>query len=371
MKICTITCHDVYNFGASLQAYALMSYLQSLGHVVEIIDYKPDYLSRHYSLFGVSNPKYRKNLFSRLVYNVLKFPKRLWLLKNKWIFDRYQKTHLVRTKKRYRTNDEIKRDVPVADAYICGSDQVWNPLMKNGQDKAFYLDFVPKDKKKISYAASMAVDEIPTQYKDFICQQISSFNFISVRETTAVRLLSEMGITSIQVVDPVFLLEKNFWAEQLKEKDVKFSKEKYILVYDFEKNPKVKEFVEDYALKNKLKIITVFKSDYATLNIAIKDPNDFLAAIKNAEFVVSNSFHATAFSIIFQKQFVVFNRKENVNTRMLDLLTMFGLSERLLTKDFAGDVVNYNDINEFMESAVAKSKSFLEEALNDIPCRQK
>ncbi len=365
MKIYTITCHDVYNYGASLQAYALMKYLQLLGHDVEIIDYKPSYLSRHYALFGVGNPKYRKNFVLRLAYNVLKFPGRLLALRKKKIFDKYQESHLVRTSKRYVSNDELKTYLPQADAYICGSDQIWNPLFNNGKDKAFYLDFAPADKRKIAYAASMAVDAIPSADCDFMRQQIARLDSVSVRESTAVALLSDLGIEATRVMDPVFFHDKDFWTGELREKGKVYSQSGYIFVYDFDKNTEIKSFAVEFAKKNGLKIVTAFKSDYATLSLNLKDPNDFLAAINNADFVISNSFHATAFSIILQKQFAVVGRKEKVNSRMLDLLKLVGLQNRVLTDDFENVAIDYEKVEEALRMEIEKSKAFLEGALND------
>ncbi|WP_347915893.1 polysaccharide pyruvyl transferase family protein [Clostridium saudiense] len=94
MKIKTITCHDVYNSGASLQAYALMKYLQNNGHEVEIIDYKPDYLSNHYKLSAVSNPKYEKNLILKIIYLALKLPQRILALRIKKKYDEFKDKYL-------------------------------------------------------------------------------------------------------------------------------------------------------------------------------------------------------------------------------------------------------------------------------------
>ena len=137
MIIKTITCHDVYNLGASLQAYALQTYLQKQGHEVEIIDYKPDYLSGHFKLWGVYNPVYDKP-FIRLLYLLAKLPGRLMALRRKKAFDVFTKNYLHLTR-RYHSNDELKKDPPIADAYIAGSDQIWNTVFKNGRDPAFYL----------------------------------------------------------------------------------------------------------------------------------------------------------------------------------------------------------------------------------------
>lgn len=161
MKIKTITCHDVYNLGASLQAYALAAYLQSQGHEVEIIDYQPLYL-RHYRLAGVPNPRFDKP-FLREAYQIAKFPGRLYdrlTSKRKKAFDRFTAQYLPVTQTKYSDLASLRAAPPEADLYIAGSDQIWNPLFQNGKDPAFFLDFVPEGKRRISYAASFAAEEM-------------------------------------------------------------------------------------------------------------------------------------------------------------------------------------------------------------------
>ena len=126
MRIKTITCHDVYNAGASLQAYALVTYLRSLGHEAEIIDYKPDYLA-HYRLTGINNPRYDKPVIREL-YTLAKLPGRFKARhgKRKKSFDAFTKEFLPTTKRRYISNDDLKQNPPEADVYFAGSDQIWN-----------------------------------------------------------------------------------------------------------------------------------------------------------------------------------------------------------------------------------------------------
>jgi len=133
MKIKTITCHDVYNVGAGLQAYALSEYLQQQGHEVEIIDYKPDYLSRRYNLRVVDNPRYEKPLPLKILYLVFKLPKRLWERQGKRDFDAFREKYLKLTR-RYYSLEQLKADPPPADVMIAGSDQIWNPLFQNGRN---------------------------------------------------------------------------------------------------------------------------------------------------------------------------------------------------------------------------------------------
>ena len=212
MKICTITCHDVYNHGASLQAYALMTYLKNKGNDVEIIDYKPDYLSGHYKLFSIDNPKWERNILTKVIYLSLKIPYKIPGLKRKKEFDKFTKKYLNITGKRYISNEELKADMPKADAYLCGSDQIWNSFYKNGRDKAFYLDFVPDNKIKASYAASFATDFIEDKYKEIVRSNVSRLDGVGVREISGVKILHDLGIeNAINVLDPVFLLDKDEW----------------------------------------------------------------------------------------------------------------------------------------------------------------
>ena len=125
MKIKTITCHDVYNVGASLQAYALVTYLRKLGHDAQIIDYKPDYLSNHYPLWGLGNPAYDKPVIREL-YNLAKLPGRLKARNGKAEYDRFTAEFLPLTPRRYTSNDDLKQNPPEADVYFAGSDQIWN-----------------------------------------------------------------------------------------------------------------------------------------------------------------------------------------------------------------------------------------------------
>ena len=164
MKIKTITCHDVYNVGASSQAFALVSYLRKRGHDAQIIDYKPYNLSNHYPLWVLGNPAYDKPILREL-YNLAKLPGRLKARngKRKAEYDRFTAEFLPLTPRRYTSNDDLKQNPPEADVYFAGSDQIWNCFFPNGKDPAFYLDFAPAGSVRASYAASFAMDDIPEE----------------------------------------------------------------------------------------------------------------------------------------------------------------------------------------------------------------
>ena len=373
MRIKTITCHDVYNSGASLQAYALMRYLEELGNEVEIIDYKPDYLNNHYKLGVIANPKYEKNLMLKMIYLTLKFPGRVLALRKKIKYDHFRDNYLKVTKKRYISNSELKSNPPEADIFICGSDQIWNSKFNNGKDPAFYLDFAPQGKIRASYAASFATDRIEEAVGDITKERINKLDYIGVREISALNILEDLGIDNgIQVMDPVFLLSKETWLNMAYEVD---KKQKYIFVYDFDGNELIKEIALKVAKKKSLKIYTVFKSDYSDKVIKGMGPIDFISYIKNAEFVISNSFHGTAFSIIFEKQFVVVNRKEAINTRMRDLLTILKIENRLINENYNFDLINknidYTVVNRAIELKVKSSKEYLENIILNYDILQK
>ena len=360
MKICTITCHDVYNVGASLQAYALQAYLKSLGHDVKIIDYKPDYLSRHYRLDIVGNPKYDKPLLKQ-AYLLAKLPGRLHLLPRKRAFDSFTAKHLTLTK-RYASNDELKADPPEAEVYFAGSDQIWNPLFPNGKDPAFYLDFV-RQGVRASYAASFAVDEFPQDLREVTAQYLQKLDHVAVRESSGLGILDTLGITdAVTVLDPVFLLDREQW-EAMAEAPAE-CKKPYLLVYDFDNSAAVRRLAERLAAEQGWAIYSIFDLPYAERCFSLCGPETFLGLVQGAAFVLSNSFHATAFSVIFRREFAVVERTENINTRMRDLTDLLGLSDHMVSAD-AEPVLNtdWTAAASCLSGEISRSKAYIDEVL--------
>ncbi len=332
MKIATITCHNVYNVGASLQAYALVRYLQDLGHDVQIIDYEPSYL-RHYKLWGVDNPAYDRPVL-REIYGALKLPRRIRARHSlkKRQFDAFTRKYLPLTKKMYASNEELRCDPPQAELYIAGSDQIWNPYFKNGLDPAFYLEFAPKGAVRASYAASFAVERVKAEEKEKIIPMLNQFDFISVRESTGLDILQSMGMEHAwQVLDPVFLPDPSIW-QKLSEK--RLVSEPYVLIYDFDQSPELMRRAEEIARQKNC--ITVSMSGHEEANRKVEaGPLEFLSLVRYADTVVTNSFHATAFSVLFKRPLLVFDRIEPINTRMHDFLQLLGLDQDNLLADYS------------------------------------
>lgn len=368
MRIKTITCHDVYNSGASLQAFALQHYLESRGHDVQIIDYKPDYLSNHFTLWAI-NPKYNKPLL-REAYWIAKLPNRIKALARKKPFDQFTQRYLHLTR-RYGSVEELRQAPPKADVYIAGSDQIWNTTLPNGTDAAFYLDFGTA--RKISYAASFATPALREGTEHFVKQHLANFDVVSVREKSGTKLLKSLGYTGAQVMDPVFLLSKEEWDALLS--DNQFAsrpelKEPYILVYNFEPKGPISIVAERLARLKKCKIYSVgpYVMPYAQKNFVNNGPLDFVALVRGAECIVSNSFHATAFSMIYNSDTFVVNRQDGLNLRMKDLLNDYHMENRLISTVTSDEQliehIDYSKVNPILEESIANSKDWLDKNTN-------
>ena len=368
MKIKTITCHKVNNHGANLQAVALMHYLEDLGNDVEIIDYFPEYF-KHFRPLYCGTPKYAANPVTRFAYICAKFPGRLKSYLEYKKSDRKKNFEAFREKyyrltDTYESFEELKANPPKADLYIAGSDQIWNTMMNNGKDPAYYLQFAPKNTTTATYAASFSVSEISDELKEQTKKYIKSIDFVSVREKSALKILDDLGILNGQaVLDPVFLLEKKQWSKI--ESNIKLDDE-YVLVYDFEGSGEVKNFAVKYAQKHNLKIYSLYKNEYCDKSFENFGPDVFLSLIKNAEFIVSNSFHATAFSLIYEKDFAVIKRQEGINSRMVDLLEFVGIDDRIVDSYQEFNAIDFNLVKEKLEIEVEKSKGYLKKVLESV-----
>lgn len=354
MEIRTITCHNVYNTGAALQAYALAAYLTDQGHDVQIVDYVPEYL-RHYRLWPkVNNPRYDRPVI-RLLYKLAKLPGhvRSILSLRKKRFDRFTKAHLPLTPRHYSSREELQQDPPRADLFIAGSDQIWNSFFPNGRDPSFYLQFAPEGALRASYAASFAVPRLEEQYREQTARWISQLDHVAVRESSALGILEELGIDGgVAVVDPVFLLDRARWDALCPPAEFD---EPYVFVYDFDGNQRLHQIAQELAEARGLKIYTLQDLGYGHRSFPDTGPIEFVQLIRGAAFVLSNSFHATAFSLIYRRPYLTVDREEGINTRMQDLNRLAGLEHR----KNADDPIDWEDVHARLSRAIAASKAYL------------
>lgn len=370
MKIKTLTTYDVYNYGASLQAYALMTYLSTLGHEVEIINYQPDYLTRKYDYKWV-NPEspMSRHAATRVLYRILKFLQRQTTMGRKRAFDQFTRGWLRTTDCRYNSFEELNANPPKADLYIVGSDQIWNVFYEAGRDPAFYLEFVQQG-KRASYAASFSYLDIDEANMKRIGDSLHKFTAISVRERQGLELLSQMRLNGTWVLDPVFLLPVGEW-ERLA--NIEKPSDKYLLVYDFERNSALQDFARIYAQRKGLKIYSIndtYPLLYADRNFNSAGPREFVGLIRHCAAFVSNSFHGTAFSILFHKPVFVFNRhRHKVNSRMESLLGLFELDDCLISSSVCAEKAmerkfDYDKIENIKKRELVRSVNFLDKLLS-------
>lgn len=372
MRIRTITCHDVCNYGASLQAYALMTYLKDKGHDVKIIDYLPDYKPPRHSLTTFYNSGH-----AATVYKYAPWAKPLmafWQNRGELRFQgrrkafaEFKASRLDVTAKTYHNLRELEQGMAsdedmAADLYIAGSDQIWNPYYGNGRDAAYYCAFVNDPSRCISYAASFGKSDIPAEERPFMKPQLANFRAVSVREATGVKIARSMGVDAVQVVDPVFLLRREAWERLCKEPPV----DDYLLVYDFLHNdPNIDILAQSIAKKERLKIVSVNDGaslSYADRNVNNAGPEEFIGYIRHARHVIASSFHAAAFSTIFERDFYIFPLKGHGNSsRMTDFLDMAGLGGRFMDGNAAERraPIDYSRVNRLLAERVEESKQWL------------
>jgi len=350
MKIGIITTHYALNYGAFLQALALQRIISGLGYDCEIINYQPKI--KKYGRDYFRKIQTFKDLLAFLfrlvsVNSFIKFNAR------KKKFDTALKNEMNTSNRVYTSYDEILKNLEYYDCFICGSDQIWNINLM--YDPTFFLDFHQKypSAKYIAYGPSISMSKITEDAKNLYRKHLAHFNALSVRELTGKSQLSSLIGKEIKVVlDPVFLYGADNWENFSKlPKDVVL-KEPYILCFFIGTNnlskiavEKVRKLIGFNLVYCNLQLRDRFHSD---LIIRDASPQEFVGLIKNASFICTNSFHATAFSIIFQKPFITTLNQNGRDSRMVDLLTTIGLNDRMYDLDNIYQL-DQNSINKCFE----------------------
>lgn len=334
-KVGILTLYDPINYGACLQTYALRAFLECSGFDAEVIDYRP-------STSGVDKrttfQKVRSCIWKNTLYK---------LLNDKSRFEKtnqFKKENIKYSSGTFYNFEELNCGCSY-DSLIVGSDQVWNPQII-GSDKAWFLGFSDAS-LRIAYAASFGVSQLDECFWKTYAESLKKLNAISVREETGAEIVWKLVQRRASVVvDPVFLISKKQW-EKLSVQPSE--KKKYILSYYMQGDSKVESTIDEtskkYAIEHNCKIINIGKRDITKLKVWEPNafgigPGEFLGLIQKAEAVVTNSFHGTAFSLIFEKPFVsVANTDKNsLASRIVDLLV------RLNMQQWIQDVRSENEV---------------------------
>ncbi len=361
-SVCTITCHNVINHGAMLQEWALMRFLRDSGYDASIINYQPSLAPQ---LKHRRVPEKYDYPVIEWLYILLKAQEHIILKKRCQAFALFYDKYIrpFTTDRLYTTIDQLRGNPPKADTYVAGSDQIWNTEFSNGNDPAFYLDFGPESTRRLSYAASFATEHICPQSTAFVERELHNFDSISVRESSGIHILNELGFSGVQVCDPVFLLSKEDFKPMAE--SVKLPDKDYIVVCDFEKSADVKAVATRLARAKGYKIASVgpFNLNYADYDYTLNAPDAFVWLIQNAKCVISNSFHACAFALIFNIDLFFVNRKDGLNLRISDLLSHYGISERIISGTVSDDLlcgnIDYTILNQMLDHDISFSRAWL------------
>ena len=373
MKIGILTFHRAYNYGAVLQAYALNRILNGKGADTETIDYTPNQFLRYYK-YSIKPSFSRKYLMSKvkalLLYRTINRRCRT--------FDRFVDKYIKLSPKKYDTIGDFANGEVNYDLYIAGSDQVWNYSLADF-DPIFFLDFPDASgKKKYSYAASIGKEEIPEGLLDDYHQRLKDFEIISVREKkdalTVRQLVDKQVVISC---DPTLLLTAVEWKRLIKEDN----QDDYILVYYVIKSKELLKNAAELSQKTGLKVKCLSSNmafDSLSGRLTNKygfeidntaSPTEFLQAILNASYVMTNSFHGTVFSILFHKQFLSSTVRDNgvENNRNINILEILGLEDRKLEKGIEQifDIVNWETVDQSIEAIKKSSVEYLEHIIRE------
>ena len=355
MKIGIITFQETNNYGAILQNYALQQALIKLGVSAETIDYRSEYISKPYRLRHLIRKGLPRYLFGLMGYIFYQFRSR----RNRRFRENISYSRPVASHQLKSLNDEY-------DLFITGSDQVWNYKL-TGYDEAYCLGFVTDNRKKTAYAASLGIKEIPEDCRQWYLKELTGYKGISVRENSAGQQLSSiLSRRIITVLDPVLLLNRSEWEKCIPKRLVS---EKYILVYQLGVSRKLVSYAVNCAKQHKCRLVFVpfplvglAKGSYKLTAGA----GELLNYLYYAEYVITDSFHGTALSILFNKAFTTLTggSHSGVSSRIIDMLRLFGLEDHMWNEEMDLDApIDWELVNQVLERERNKSYDYLRQII--------
>ena len=348
MKIGVMTFHWAANYGAVLQAYALVEHLRQAGHETCDIDYLPRHTIWKSRFF---------DLYFRRFSNFWREAK----------FVSFRKRHLQLSPKTYRSHKDLMSIGNKYDAVVAGSDQIWNESFLMMAEKepvlSYFLDFLPSDVRRLSYAASFGANELPEDVKRCALPALKKFDAISVREENAVAFLAAEGIEAVAVCDPTLLLGPESYDNLVRGCNGK----EPVALFNFmlRKGRSSSDDTEDFLKKECF-------AGKTNLGKEILSVEQWLWALKNSEFVVTDSFHCTVFAILFHKPFLAVNDKDcTMNARIKTLTQKLGLEHRVVDcfdpkkigEILEDDKFDWGAVDQKREQWAAESAAFLHATL--------
>lgn len=371
MKVGIITINSAHNYGCMLQAWGLQEYIEKQDIRAEIINYRLPVIDRLYQPINVNSKlakvKEKKKLRCKLFLKFSEKGKRATLKFNR--FENFIANELHTT--RPFTNYEELKESGIGNEYdilVTGSDQVWNGSITGGLNKAYFLDFPTKPVKRISFASSIGKSELHSYELEYFERYLKNFDSLAVREQSAKEMLTAVTDKPIDVVvDPTLLLEVEDY-EKLKKPSP--YKQGYILVHVINSDKQVKPIARELSKLTGLPIVHNRPNKKYRDELGHYDDagvEEFLGLIENASYIVTNSFHATVFAIIYRRKFVTIPHGKYPE-RMMHLLNTMHLSQYLITKkDELPDVedweIDYDKVHKRWARQRAESQKILNKEL--------
>lgn len=361
-RVALITLHAVKNYGSVLQTYATQTILESFGYDSIVVNY-----IREFNLDKNIANKVTENDYGlkKMLKNIVLIPTvERW----KCVFNSFLKQNIKLTDKVYTYEEDFKTFPINADIFCVGSDQVWNTEWNGGIVGPLYLDFV-NHVRKISFSSSVGVDSFSEKNEKIIKPLLDDFIGLTVREKSSISILNK--ITNRKVTyccDPTLLLDSVFWSDFIN-KSTRI-KEPYILLIQLNRNKEFDDYAVSISKKKNMKLIRLcMRFDQIRLPgkaVVIPTVQEYLSLIQNANIVLTDSFHATAFSINFNKDFItVYPGK--FNSRIEDILENCGLRDRKLLSfdnyDLLNKKINYNKVNKLLKEIRRESINNIRELL--------
>ena len=364
MKIGILTYHNAHNYGAVLQCYALKETLKSMGHEVNVIDYHNSAIDKYY----VNNRSFNlRNIIINLLHGnfskISSLRKKDQMQKEivplrSGIFEGFQQRFL-------DLFPCIENKIPSCfDAYVIGSDMLWDDVCLGGRfDKVYWGDF---EKKKSSKVVGYAISGTPKSFKK--CADRFSFDFLknftsfSVRENKLKTIIEDTINKPVNVcLDPTLITEAHLWDGILNKN---WANKKYILTYFLSLNKVMRE-----ELTQKTRILAQEKGyEVIDLDVDTKPINveDFVSLIKFAQYVITDSFHGTAFSLIFNKSFHVLRLNKDHDARYADVLERLGMNNLLVSPEFTPEfpIIDYESVNKLYSDMKRASLEYLNISLS-------
>lgn len=367
------------NYGSILQAYALQQYLLEAGYDCEVVRHhvngdlltQAKYRLTHESL--LSNLASIKDKATGVIWSRTEKDERA---KRARVFEEFVEKNVRLSPRAYNNSDYA--ECLDYDAYICGSDQIWNPSF-TFLSSFYWLGFVPQGKDAIAYAPSLGAVKFKESDRKLIKSYLSKFKAVSTREENSGAILRQIApdIKTQHVSDPTFLPGTQFWKDKLKPVN---SGKKYLFAYLVKGDDKQRKYIESIAGENNLELITYpylenhkitdYEKTWGDTRCFCDDPFDFLTKIYNAEIIVTDSFHCTVFSLQFHKDFYTLKKrgdKTNQFNRLKQLLDKCGMQKRILSEEdfFVRVSTDFAESDKAIKSLRDDSRDYLSRALNN------